>query len=66
MRKKYQHLKERYLTVTELAHRWRVDKFWVYRNLDLLGIPTLRFGRSIRFAMSDVLEWEKRNSQVKR
>jgi excisionase family DNA binding protein len=53
---------EGFLTVPELAQRWRVDKHWIYRNLDLLGIPHLRFGRAIRFSLKDIQDWEQQNS----
>ncbi len=66
MGEKYKNFQEGFLTVPELARRWRVDKYWVYRNLDLLEIPTLRFGRSIRFALTAILEWEQKNSRVQR
>lgn len=66
MKSKSQTTQDGFLTVPELAKRWRVDKHWVYRNLDLLQIPTLRLGRLIRFSVASVNEWEKQNAQAKR
>lgn len=47
------------LRVEELAHRWQVTKFWIYRNAEELGIPSIRLGGNIRFALEDILQYEE-------
>lgn len=54
------------MTVPELAQRWRVEKHWIYKNLGVLGLPTLRLGRSIRFSLEDVASWEQQNSGARK
>ena len=43
---------EEFLTVPEVAARFRVSERWVYTNLSTL--PHRRLGRSVRFARSQI------------
>ena len=47
-----------FLTVGQLANRWQVDRGWIYRNHELMGIPTQRFGSTLRFPIREIEKWE--------
>jgi len=39
--------------------RWQVTKEYVYRNRRELGIPTIKLGGNVRFALEDIEEYER-------
>lgn len=52
-----------YLTLEDLARRWRVKPKWIYSNHRQLGIPSLYLGRQLRFPLRQVEDWEVMNSR---
>lgn len=46
------------MTAVQLARRWQVTKEWVYRNRHELGIPAIKIGGNVRFALEDIEEYE--------
>jgi excisionase family DNA binding protein len=46
------------MTAVQLAKRWQVTKEWVYRNRHELGIPAIKLGGNIRFALEDIEAYE--------
>ena len=52
---------ERLLTKKEVAGRWQVSEKTVERRMRKDGLPYIRIGRQIRFRLSDILAWEKKN-----
>lgn len=53
---------ERLLTVRELAGLLAVPESWVYGHTAAGDIPTVRVGRYVRFRLSDVLGWLRRDA----
>ena len=47
-----------FLNAEQLAIRWQVDRGWIYRNHELVGIPTQRFGSTLRFPIREIEKWE--------
>lgn len=45
-----------FLTVDEIAERWRVSRMTIYRMVESNELPHLKIGRSIRIR-KDVVEW---------
>lgn len=52
---------QRFLTLDELAARWKVKRKWVYSNHSRLGVPILPLGRQLRFPIAQLEEWETKN-----
>lgn len=50
-----------FLTLDDLANRWRVKGKWVYSNHRRLGLPRLPIGGHLRFPLEGIEEWERRN-----
>jgi excisionase family DNA binding protein len=53
-----QHKADEFLTIEELAIRWKVAAHWLYGNHKAKQIPTLKIGRSLRFPRKEIEEWE--------
>lgn len=49
-----------YLTVAEVADRWRVSKMTVHRLIDTGALASIRVGRSIRIHHESVVAYEER------
>ena len=47
-----------YLSISELAKRWKKSDWWVYTNHKELGIPCLKLGRELRFPLNGIVQWE--------
>jgi hypothetical protein len=59
------------LTPQELAKRLKVDLHWVYEKSRRRGrfsgaapLPVLKFGRYLRFAWPDVLQWMRNETEA--
>ena len=52
------------LTVPELAARWSVTDRTLRRMVDKGDLPVTRIGRSVRYRLSDVLEYEAEHSNA--
>ena len=52
---------ERFLSLDDLAARWQVSTRTVKRLADKREIHFVRVGRQIRFKLTDVLAYEKKN-----
>lgn len=48
-----------YMTVKEVAARWRVSKMTVYRLVQDRTLPAVQIGRSLRIDKQDVLDMER-------
>ncbi|HAT2491440.1 MULTISPECIES: helix-turn-helix transcriptional regulator [Aeromonas] len=49
------------LTRSELAHRWRISKSWLDKQLVLASEtlpPFVKIGRQTRFPIQEVIRWE--------
>ena len=51
----------KFLTVEELAERWKVSRSYIYNRLSNKSFPVKpkRFGRLVRFRLKDVEEYER-------
>jgi excisionase family DNA binding protein len=49
---------EEWMTVTEIAARWRVSRMTVYRLVEDGSLPSIRIGKQIRVTRRDVLAYE--------
>ncbi len=61
-------MNQNFLTVDELAEKFRVSRSWVYsstRETGLRSIPRSMLGKCIRFVESEVMEWLKRQNELK-
>lgn len=48
-----------YLTLQELASRWKVSPGWIYKNRKRIGIPSIKpGGQVLRFPLDCLLAWE--------
>ena len=59
-------MKEVFLTIDELAEKWRVPKSWLYARTRQKGpeaIPVIKMGKYCRFSESDVMEWLERKQE---
>jgi excisionase family DNA binding protein len=54
-------MSDRFLTVREVCERYGISKDTVYKKVSLGLIPCIRVGRSIRFGIQDLEEWEQEN-----
>ena len=50
-----------YLTLQDLAIRWRTNEKWIYSNHRRLRIPSLKLGRQLRFRRDFIERWERQN-----
>lgn len=50
---------ETWLSVKEVAARWRVSRMKVYRMCESAELKSHRFGRSWRITLSDVQQYEE-------
>jgi excisionase family DNA binding protein len=50
---------ERLLTTDEVADRWQVSKYHVYRLAREGKVPAVAIGRYHRFRMAALVEWEQ-------
>ena len=58
--KKSRHFEKRYISASELAIRWSVSKSAIYHgNCSSHALSAIRFGRSVRFLLSEVEAFEK-------
>lgn len=56
-------MNEKFLTVAEVAKRWRVSNMTVYRMVESGTLPALKIGkRSVRIPESAVTDYEEKNS----
>jgi hypothetical protein len=49
----------KHMDALALAERWQKPPSWVYSNWKRLGIPAIRIGQSLRFALMDIERWEE-------
>ena len=49
----------RFLTVPELAARWRISDRTVQRLIKRGALPHLRIGRQVRLGLDDILAFER-------
>lgn len=59
-------MNEKLLNVTELADCLNVEKSWVYSRTRETGsgsIPRIQVGKYIRFELSHVMDWLKKQTQ---
>jgi excisionase family DNA binding protein len=54
-----------FLTVREIAHRWKISRRQVDRYIKSGELKAHYFGRSIRISMEDVLLFELRRRRVR-
>lgn len=52
-----------YLSISDLAERWKKSDWWVYTNHQKLGVPHLKLGRELRFPLDGVLSWEQKRTR---
>jgi excisionase family DNA binding protein len=50
---------ERLLTAEQVADRWQVSKYHVYRLAREGKMPTIAIGRYYRFRLTALVEWEQ-------
>lgn len=50
-----------YLTLHDLAMRWRTTGKWIYNNHRRLRVPSLKLGRQLRFRRDFIEQWERQN-----
>lgn len=50
---------QRLLTAEQVAARWQVSKFHVYRLARQGKVPTVAIGRYYRFRLAALVEWEE-------
>jgi excisionase family DNA binding protein len=58
--------RESLLSVSQLAEYLGVQKSWVYEQSRLkkhTGFPARKFGKYLRFSLSEVLEWERNRGE---
>lgn len=48
-----------FLTVKQLADRWRKSDQWIYSNYRRLGLKVLPIGQQLRFPLDVVEAWEQ-------
>lgn len=48
-----------WLTVEELAARWKVGNDWVYANYKKLRVPHRKLGGNLRFKIDEIVKWEE-------
>jgi hypothetical protein len=48
-----------YLSISDLASRWKKSDWWVYTNHKELGVPCLKLGRQLRFPLDGIIKWEQ-------
>ncbi|MCZ2811294.1 helix-turn-helix domain-containing protein [Modestobacter sp. VKM Ac-2979] len=53
-----------FLTVPELAARWSATDRTLRRMVDSGDLPVTRIGRSVRYRLSDVLDYEAEHSNA--
>ena len=51
------------LTTAELAAKWKVHEKTIY-NYRLEGMPTVLFGRAVRFDPDEVTEWIRNRQPI--
>jgi excisionase family DNA binding protein len=57
-----------FLTISEMAERLKVPRSWLYSRTRETGpgrIPRVKVGKYIRFVEVDVMEWLKRQNEVR-
>lgn len=62
-------MKQRLLTVDELAENLKVPKSWLYSRTRETGpeaIPRIKMGKYIRFEIDKVMEWLKKRNEADR
>jgi len=45
------------ITIEELCEELKLEKSWVYQRTRINKIPCIRFGKYLRFRLSDVVEY---------
>jgi len=51
------------LTIEQLCEKLNLNKSWVYQRTRMQKIPCIRFGKYLRFRLSDVVEYFEKGEQ---
>lgn len=50
-----------FLTVSDLASRWKKPSQWIYANWREIGLKPVAIGQQLRFRLDDIANWELDN-----
>ena len=53
-----------FLTVSDLAKRWKKPAQWIYSNWREVRLKPVAIGRQLRFRLEDIVLWELENQQT--
>lgn len=59
-------MEDDFLTVDELAEKWKVQKSWIYARTMETGpnsIPRIKIGKYLRFEWNRVQEWLRQQNE---
>ena len=55
------HTASPFLTVFDLAERWKKPAQWIYSNWKYIGLNPIAIGKQLRFRLEDIVRWELDN-----